>query len=102
MKKALKVLILLSLPAIALAQITPRVPADFWDVFNKIVSALITGVAIVAVIFMILGTIQYVTSGGDPGKVESAKNILLYATIGLGLALLSYPFVKWLVGKLGG
>jgi hypothetical protein len=36
-----------------------------------------------SVILMLVGGIMYVTSDGDPGKVQSAKNTIIYAAVGL-------------------
>ena len=44
----------------------------------------IIGVAgIVAAIFVVYGGIAYITSSGDPSKLQSAKQMILYALIGL-------------------
>ncbi len=43
----------------------------------------------VSVIFIIIGGLRYITSGGDAEKVKKAKNTLLYACIGLGVAVLA-------------
>jgi len=40
-------------------------------------------VGVTAIIFMILGGFRFVTSGGDSGKVSSARNTILYSLIGL-------------------
>jgi hypothetical protein len=34
-----------------------------------------------------------VTSGGDPGKVETGKKMVYYALIGLGIVVLAKGFV---------
>lgn len=44
---------------------------------------------IVCVIMIIIGGIRYVTSQGDSGGVQSAKNTVLYAVIGLVVILLA-------------
>ena len=36
-----------------------------------------------SVILMLVGGIMYVTSNGDAGKVQSAKNTIIYAAVGL-------------------
>ena len=44
----------------------------------------VTGVAgVVSAIFVVYGGIAYITSAGDPGKVEKAKKTILYSLIGL-------------------
>lgn len=72
---------------------------------SAIVSILnvIIGVAgIVAVIFIVIGGINYMTSGGDNTKVEKGKKTILYAVIGLVICALSFAIVNWVIrGALG-
>ena len=42
---------------------------------------------LIAVIYLVLGAYQLITGGGDPTKVSEARQKLLYAIIGIGLAL---------------
>ena len=42
-----------------------------------------------AVIFVIVAAFRYLTAGGDPEKVKSAGNTLLYAAVAVGVALLA-------------
>ena len=49
--------------------------------------------AALAVLVIIVAGIMYITSGGDEGKVETAKNWIMYAIIGLIIALLGYVIV---------
>ena len=44
---------------------------------------------IVAAIFVVYGGVTYMTSAGDPSKVQKAKQTLIYALIGLGIVALS-------------
>jgi hypothetical protein len=60
--------------------------------------ALIIGVA--AVIIIIIAGIQYMVSTGDPTKVNNAKNAILYAVIGLVVAVLARFVVPFVLGKL--
>lgn len=58
-------------------------------------------VGILAIIFLIFGGIRYVISGGDKTKVDNAKNTILYAIVGLIVAILGYAVVSWVVSVLG-
>ena len=52
---------------------------------------------LVSAIFVVYGGISYITSAGDPGKVAKAKQMILYALIGLaivGLASAITAFVS--------
>lgn len=51
----------------------------------------------IAVVMVIIGGIRYTTSGGDPQQTKAAKDTVLYAVIGLVLALLAYAIVAFIV-----
>ena len=55
----------------------------------------VMGVAAVAVI--ILGGVTYVTSQGQPDKLAQAKNTILYAIVGLVVALLGFAIVNFVL-----
>jgi type IV secretion system pilin len=60
--------------------------------------AFIAGVA--AVIMIIVGAFQLVTSGGDSGRVKSARGTIIGALIGLVIISLAETIVLFVVGKL--
>lgn len=64
---------------------------------KNVVNLLLFVVGILAVIVIIVGGIMYTTSGGDPSKVKSAKDTILYAVIGLVVAILAYSIVNFVV-----
>ncbi len=43
----------------------------------------------VALIFVVYGAISYITSAGDAGKTQKAKNVILYSLIGLVIVALA-------------
>ena len=53
--------------------------------FDNFISWFIGIGGVVAAIFVVYGGIAYITSSGDSNKVQKAKNILLYALIGLAI-----------------
>lgn len=44
--------------------------------------------------FLILGGIQWITSGGDKGKTESARNKITAAIVGLAIVASSYALMQ--------
>lgn len=44
---------------------------------------------IVSAIFVVYGGISYITSAGDPGKLQKAKSMITYALIGLAIVALA-------------
>ena len=56
-------------------------------------------VGIAAIILIIVGGFKYITSGGDSNKVGSAKSTILYALIGLVIAVLAQVLVRFVLAK---
>lgn len=54
---------------------------------GSIVDILSVVAGAVAVIFIIIGGIKYVTSGGSPEKTKAAKNTILAALVGLAIII---------------
>ena len=72
-------------------------PASFGEIIS-IVTNLLLGIAgSIAVIFIIVGGIQYATSAGDDGRVQSAKNTILNAVIGLVITVMAYAIVNFVL-----
>ena len=64
-------------------------------VITDIINIMLFIVGILAVIMLIFGGIRYVTSTGDQTRVTGAKNTIMYAIIGLVVAILAYAIVNW-------
>jgi heme/copper-type cytochrome/quinol oxidase subunit 2 len=56
---------------------------------NTVVSWLFTIFLIIAVIYIIIAAFKYLTSGGDPTKVQDATRAVIYAAVAIAVALLS-------------
>lgn len=76
-------------------------PASLPGFFKAIADMLIFVVGAVSVIMVIIGGLKYVVSMGHPKRVESAKNTILYAIIGLVIALCSYAVVNFVITSIG-
>ncbi|MEO5949247.1 MAG: pilin [Candidatus Saccharimonas sp.] len=66
-----------------------------WDIVRFILIAL----GAIAVIMIIVGGFQYVTSQGDSSAISKAKNTILYAIVGLAVALLATGIVTFIIDK---
>ncbi len=75
---------------------------DLSGSIQTILNSIIGAAGIVAVIFIVIGGINYMTSGGDTGKLKKAKDTILYATIGLIICALSFAIVNWVIGAMSG
>ncbi len=69
-------------------------------VITKATSVIATIVGVAAVIMIIIGGFKYITSSGDSSNVESAKNTILYAIIGLVIALVAQSIVIFVLRKI--
>ena len=69
-------------------------------IFTKIVQVLLFLIGAISVIMLIYGGIQYTLSAGDSGKVTNAKNTILYAIVGIVVAILSFAIVNFVIGNL--
>lgn len=56
----------------------------------------------VAVVMIIYGGFKYITSSGDSSAVTSAKNTILYAVVGLVVALSAYAIANFVIGAVDG
>jgi len=71
------------------------------ELIDKIAGFLF-GVSIaIAVIIIVIAGITFVTSNGEPAKVEKAKKMILYTVIGLSIIVLSSGLIAVIRGVLG-
>lgn len=75
---------------------------SFKSVVSDVVSVLSYIVGVVAIIMVIVGGFRYITSGGDSGKVSSAKSSIVYALIGVAVAALAQFLVHYILHKASG
>lgn len=69
------------------------------NAFGSIVEVLSLIVGAVAVIMIIYSGFRYVTSAGDSAKVSTAKNALIYALVGIAVAVLAQVFVHFVANR---
>lgn len=72
------------------------------DNIKIIVNVMMFLLGAIAVIMIIIGGIRYTTSNGDPQQTKSAKDTVLYATIGVVVALIAYAIVNFVLGAFSG
>jgi hypothetical protein len=71
-------------------------------IFRTITNVLLFLIGAISVIMLIVGGIRYVVSGGDSTAVQNAKNTILYAIVGVVVAILAYAVVNFVVGSFSG
>lgn len=70
-------------------------------IIKNLITAALVFAGVVALILLIFAGARYITSKGDPGKVESAKKTFTWAIIGLAVIFLSF-FIVGLIGRITG
>lgn len=69
---------------------------------EKLVSNVLVILTVVAglafVLYFLLGGLNWITAGGDKGKIDKAKGMMTNGAIGMIVITLSYSIV-WIVGK---
>ena len=68
------------------------------DGITNVVNVLLFILGAIAVIMIIIGGIRYTTSNGDSGNTKAAKDTILYAVVGLIVAILAYAIVNFVIG----
>lgn len=89
-----------AVPVPLAGNIPSNVPTDLNVVISSIVSGVVSLMALVAVLFLVFGGVQYLTSSGEEEQVEKAKNTMTYALLGLVIAAVSYAAIVVIVGWL--
>jgi hypothetical protein len=80
--------LLLLLPQLAAAQTAP-IPIDFFAVACEVFNWLYTFALVTGMVFIVIAAFKYMTGGGDPSKVGEAHRALLYAVVGIAVALIA-------------
>jgi len=97
---------LLVLPAVSLAQAPRSAPTvSVIKVLDNIVDWLFSILLIIAVIWLIVAGYYFITAQGDPERIAKARNMVLYALIGVLIAFLARGLVllvERIVGPGGG
>lgn len=60
----------------------------------RIVDAALIGAGILVLVLFVWGGLEWMTSGGDKGKTETARSRLTNAVIGVAIVAVSYAFWK--------
>lgn len=63
-----------------------------------VVNILLFILGAIAVVMIVIGGIRYATSNGESSNIKAAKDTILYAVIGLIVAIMAYAIVNFVVG----
>lgn len=56
--------------------------------------------AAVTVLIIVIAGLNFVTAGGDPAKVAKARSTIIYALVGLVVAVVADAIVVFVIGRL--
>ena len=80
----------------------PTVPENIDQddgLIKRVVNILLFIIGAIAVIMLIIGGIRYTISGGDQSQVTAAKNTILYAIVGIIVAIFAYAIVNFVLDE---
>lgn len=107
-KKILLISLLLSLPIIVSA-VEFQNPLEYetlGDLIDAIIKFIFYIAVVVAPLIIIVGAFYLLTSGGDPKKIGTGKNIIIYTLIGLAIIMFArglLAMIESIIGvKIGG
>lgn len=66
---------------------------------KNIINTLMLLLGAICTIMIVIGGLRYTTSNGDSNQVASAKNTILYAVIGLVVAILASLIVGFIIDQ---
>jgi len=72
------------------------------DNINSVINIFSWLVGVASVFMIILGGFKFVTSGGDSGKIASARNNIIYAVVGIVEVAVAQIIVHFVLGKTNG
>jgi hypothetical protein len=66
-------------------------------IWNKILNILTYVIGAVAVLVIVVGGLRYTISGGDSKAISDAKNTIIYASVGLVVAIMANAIVNFVL-----
>ncbi len=69
-------------------------------IITNVINVLIIVVGTASVIMVIIGALRLVTSSGNENAVKDARNTILYAVIGLVIAITAFAIVNFVLEKI--
>ncbi len=82
------------------AQTGGATTGDIPHIFQTVTDILLFVIGAVSVIMIVVGGLKYTTSNGNADQIKSAKNTIMYAVVGVVVAILAYAIVHFIVSKL--
>ncbi|MEA1936617.1 MAG: hypothetical protein U9N04_00715 [Patescibacteria group bacterium] len=71
----------------------PITTNDFGEIVENVLLWLLSVAGVITIFMLVVGGIMYMTAGGNEQKVATAKKVITWTIIGLGLILVSYSIM---------
>ena len=72
---------------------------DVWLIVAAVIDDLLRIAALIAIVMVIYGGFEFITSQGDPEKAKNARGTIINALIGLAIAILATTIVSFIAGR---
>ena len=69
------------------------------DQIKIITNTLLLAIGVSAVLMLIIGGFRYVFSQGNEKSISAAKDTILYAVIGIIVAIMSYSIITFVINR---
>jgi hypothetical protein len=103
MQKIILISLLLSLPIMSLA-VEFQNPLEY-ETFGELIDAIIKFIFYIAVVvvplMLIIGAFYLLTAAGDPKKIGTGKNVIIYTLIGLVVIMLARGLIAVIESVIG-
>lgn len=73
----------------------------FWELMENIVRFLFQLSLFVGALMIVVAAFYFLTSGGDPEKIKTAKNIIIWTLVGIIVLFLSVALTQTITNMLG-
>ncbi len=68
----------------------------FVRIFIQLWNVIITIGGIIVIVMFLWGAIEWITAGGDSGKIQSAQKRLTHAALGLFILVMSFAIIEYI------
>ena len=75
-------------------------PTDLVVSFGIIINVILYLLGAVSVVMLIYGGVRYTTSGGNAASITAAKSTIIYAIVGLVVAILAFSIANFVISTI--
>ncbi len=69
------------------------------NLIKNVINTLLVVLGMISVVMIVVGGIRYTTSHGDSSQTKAARETILYAVVGVVVAILAYAIVNFVVSR---